>query len=237
MSVFSDDMVRIKENISSDTRLREKIKIFKDKVNNRTATYDDAVKLSKYVGDITSEYLVRNGLPDELLGEWAQDVIVPLYRDLQGTSLTAAEQVQEIFNQQMGIGLNPADVNPDSSRLLHIAKRFEEATEGSEVSFLLGKDVAENIAWGAVNDSMRQNARQMSSAGLETYVTRKGGASCCPWCASISGTYALNDLPDDFWAVHKDCTCSFEYKSRNSHTRITYSTGKRGGLIKNTENI
>lgn len=212
------------------------VKTLRNKILNKTATYDDAVALSKVLGDVTSKYLVSNGLPDEMLGEYASEVLAPIYRSMQNTTLGASKEVQKLFNEKMGVQLNPVNVPSDERRITHIVARFRDAESKDTVSFLVEKGVAENIARGSVTDSLRSNAKALDDAGFETTVTRSG-AGCCAWCDAMTGTYKINDIPTDFWRVHKACTCSFTYNTRNKRTRITYSTGDDGKMTKNTEDI
>lgn len=237
MQDYSDLKQQILNDIRKDSALKTDIGKFNQKIRDKSATYDDAVKLSKSIGDTTSKCLKASAVnvTNETLAEYAEEIIQPVYTALQSTSLSASKQVQAIFNDQVGIQMNPADVKPNASRIKHIVDRFKEASLFDDVSFLLGEAVAENIARGAVTDSLKENAKQYDAAGFETYVIREG-SGCCAWCDEMTGKYSLDELPNDFWRVHKDCTCSFEYKAKNTHTKITYSTNK-GVITKNTTNI
>lgn len=226
---------QILSDIRNDTSLKTSLNVLQNKIKNGTAKYSDAVELSKRLGKVTSKYLTAHTVEptQELLGQYADEILAPIYESMQSTSLAATKEVQRIYNKKAQFGLNPADVPTDESRIKHIVRRFKEAESFDTVSFLIGEDVAENIARGAVTDSLRANAKQFDDAGIETYVSRNG-VGCCDWCASMTGTYSLDNIPSDFWRVHKACTCTFDYKVNNKRTRITYSTGDDGKMTKNT---
>lgn len=238
MADYLNLRAEILSDIQSDTQVKAAVKELNNKIKNGNAKYSDAVDLSKSLGRTTSKYLKANSVEvtDELLGEFADEVMAPVYRAMQNTSLAASKEVQRIFNKKAGLDINPVDVKNDESRLTHIVDRFKEAESLDTVSFLMGEGVAENIARGAVTDSLKANAKAMDSAGLDTYVIREGHG-CCAWCAEVAGTYPINDVPTDFWRVHKGCTCTIEYKSRNKHTKITFSTDDKGKLKKNSKDL
>lgn len=236
MADYSTLRLQILDEIKKDTS--PSVRTLSTKIKNNTATYDDAVKFSKALGDATSKALEKysGAVVDEALAEYAEVVLAPIYRSMQSTGLEASKLIQQIYNDKAGFGFAPVNVARDESRIVHMVSRFREATSFDEVAFLLGKDVSQNIARASVTDTMRSNANFMSNAGIEVTYTRIG-TDCCPWCAEVSGTYTRDELPDDYWKVHKDCTCVFEYKARNTHTRTTFSTGSDGKITKNTTNI
>lgn len=208
------------------------------KIKNGTAKYSDAVKFSKEIGKATGNALEFHSdeIDDSTLEEYATTVLAPTYRAMQKSTLQVTKQIQKIYNANAKFGFNPVDVDPDEDRLNNIVQRFKDASTFKDVSFLLGSDVAQNISRSAVTETLRKNTEFMHSAGVETYVTRSG-SGCCAWCDAMTGTYALDDIPNDFWRVHKDCTCEFDYKTKNAHTRIMFSTSDDGKISKSVQNI
>lgn len=207
--------------------------------NQKKLTYNDVRKFSSDFGRLVGTLLQKNvsDVPANELLEFASHALSPLCQNVQNTTINMCDKVQSIFLDNANIGLKPIHIKNDSSRINHIIERFQGATDFSEVSFLLSPDVLENIANGAVTDSMKANAEFMDSAGMETYVTRSDGAGCCEWCDSMCGTFAIHDIPDDFWRVHKGCSCEFEYHSRSTHSKITFSTTTSGTMQKNISSI
>lgn len=225
----------IQNDISSDRQLNGIILKLRHKLKNETATYDDVTEFAKHLGNVTSKCLLKYGIPEEELGTYAEEIVAPIYRSMQKTSISASKMVQKLMNETNGIGLLPAEVATDESRLVHIINRFKEASSPKDVSFLVGGNVSQNIARGAVTDSIRANARLTSAAGLKSYVRREGNG-CCAWCDSMTGIYEIGDEPDDFWRVHRDCTCSFDYKYEGHHSRVSFTT-ENGIMTKVTENL
>lgn len=236
MAEYLDLKKQVLDDISRNTRMASQG--IKQKIANRTATYDDAVKYAKAVGNAAGKALEKyeSGIVEDALAEYAETVLAPVYRSVQNATLKATKSVQKVFNENAQFGFAPVDVKPDESRIAHMIARFRTATSFDEVAFLLGSDVAQNVARGAVTDSMRENGQFMNNAGVDIKFVRDG-TNCCDWCASMTGTYAPNELPDDFWRVHKDCNCSIEYHTTNTHTRITYTTSDDGKISKNTTDI
>lgn len=226
---------QILNDIKNDASVKNAVNQFRTKILDKTATYDDAVKFSKTLGNITSSHLTANSIEvsDDTLAEYANELLAPVYRSMQNTALGASKEVQKLFNAKAQLGLNPVEVKNDEERITHIVARYRDAEKFEEVAFLTGKGVAENIARGAVTDTLRANAKAYNDAGFEAYVTRSG-SGCCAWCDSMLGTYPVNNVPNDFWRVHKSCTCSFDYKVNNKRTKVTFSTNEQGKLVKNT---
>lgn len=228
----------VQNDIRKDIQLIRVGRNINTKIKSGTAKYKDAFMFSKAIGKATGNALEFHSdvISDDTLIEFATIVLVPTFRSMQNSSLKIAKQIQKIYNVNAQFGFNPVDVEPDEDRLQNIIKRFYEAETFKDVSFLLGKDVAENISRAAVTDSFKKNAEFMDSAGIETYVTRNG-FNCCAWCEAMTGTYTIDNIPDDFWRVHKDCTCEFDYKTKNSHTKMTFSTNDDGRISRNIQNV
>lgn len=226
---------QILNDIKGNVSLQKSVVELRNKIKNKSAKFSDVAKMSDKLSEVTSK-AIRSIAPDEnTLGEYAEQVIEPIYHAMQTTTLTACVSVQQIINDKSGIGLKPVDVKPDQSRLVHIKARYRETPSFDDVSFLLGEDVTQNIAKAAITDSIRQNARQMQDAGLETYVTRTDNNACCDWCASKVGTYSIDNIPNDFWAVHKGCSCEFEYKSKKTSSRVFFSTDENGNITRQSK--
>lgn len=213
----------IQNDITSDKQLNGMILRLRHKLKNETATYNDVTEFAKHLGNITSKCILKYGIPEEELGTYAEEIVAPIYRSMQKTSISASKMVQKLMNETNGFGIAPAEVPPNESRITHLVRRFKEASDVKDVSFLVGKDVAENIARGAVTDSIKRNAEQAKEMGVTAYVVREGNG-CCAWCDSMTGIYEIGDEPWDFWKVHKNCTCNFEYKYPGHHSRVSFET-------------
>lgn len=167
-------------------------------------------------------------LSDAELAEFAASILRRMYSTGQKTVLQICEDLQGKLLSDLGVGLAPASVSADAARISNLVQKFSEAETLDDVRFLLGEDVVQNIMRGAVNDSIKANADNLYRAGFDVVVARTD-PGCCEWCASMTGAYPVGSWPDDFWRVHKDCSCSFDYRSRISgvHQKISFSSGKK----------
>lgn len=227
---------QILNDVSTDASVKKAVSNLNKRLKKGDATFGDVSMIARKMSKVVSKGVTK-AMPETDIGAYAESVVAPVYTQAQKTLITAGKRVQKGLNAKAGIQLEPAELNPDSSRVGHIVKRFKEAESADTVSFLLGEDVVENIFRSAVNDSIRENARQLDDAGFETYVTRTDDAGCCAWCSTMVGVYRIDDIPSDFWAVHKNCSCEFEYKSYDTHHKIRFGTDDKGDLRKITTKI
>lgn len=200
-------------------------KAYWQKVNNGTATYADATSYSGLVGRKWSEMLLRDyGIADE---EYIAEIVQSLGKAYSETAYYT-KNVQQIANNEARIGMKVQEPKIDEDRIQNlITKMLEEQNAGKDASWLVGKDVVENVARTAVTDTIEYNARVQEEAGLETYVERDG-SNCCDWCASMTGRYRLGEQPADFWRVHKDCNCLITYKaSKRPIQRIRFVSNRK----------
>lgn len=210
-------------------------------INDKTASYQTVAEFSKVFGDTVSKCVNKytiDGISEEELAAFASDCLAPVYKSAQNTVLNACKRVQQLYNDQAGIGLKPVDVETDESRIQHIIERFNEASNYEEVEFLTNANVARSITRGAVQDSMRRNAKFQEDSGLNIRISRSDGSGCCAWCSTVTGTYdSFEALPDDFWLIHRGCSCVIDYKVGKTHDKIKYITWENGYLEKVTESI
>ena len=231
----------ILETIKEDPNAKANTKAFIRLIKNKYANYETAAEYSKMLGDVTAKAIEKNiieGVSDEELLQFAQEVLAPVYTATQKTVLNACKSVQALYNEQAEVQLQPVDVKPDGSRITHIVDRFAEASNFDEVKFLINKNVARSITRGAVNDSMRSNAKAQSDAGLNVRISRTDGSGCCKWCSSLVGTYdSFDALPNDFWKIHRGCKCSIDYRTGKTKQKVYFKTDSKGKLEKVTEEI
>lgn len=235
-SILRQEIIKnIKNNPTAITEVKKMSAV----ILNKTATYNDVYRFADKLGQITGAELEKAiaSLSEENLEDLAVNIINPVYRNMQATILSAGKSTQRVFNARNGLGLNPADVNTDEDRLKNIENRFKTAAKLDEVKFLTEPYVAKNIAKSSVTDTVKRNADNFNRAGLDVYYIRSDGAGCCDWCSTMVGKYTKDDIPDDFWRVHKGCSCTFEYKVNGTHAKIRYSTDKSGKMSKETEDI
>lgn len=232
---------QILNDIKNDPIAKGNSKALGYMIQNNAATYQTAADYSKILGDVVSKNINNNipdGIPDNELAEFADECLVPIYKQSQDTMLNACKNIQQIYNNQAEIGLKPVDVKRDDSRTQNISKRFSEAEKYDDVSFLTNENVSRSITRGAVQDSIRENSKMQSDAGLKIRLSRSDGSGCCQWCSGLVGDYdSFEKLPADFWKIHRNCNCVIDYNVGKKNERIKFTNGKDSDLEKVTEEI
>jgi hypothetical protein len=87
---------------------------------------------------------------------------------------------------------------------------------------------AENFLRAAHDNCVRVNAEARSRAGYDTTVTRIGGAKCCDWCASVTGSFRVDSAPAGIWGRHDNCKCDIIYQSKRGYQTLTGRTDNHG---------
>ena len=217
---------KILNDIKTDKKALKDYKTIKSKIKNKTATYLDATNYSKSLGDAVSRHIKSNlnkDISTEELKEFAKSCLAPVYSNVQNTMISVCASVQQIYNDKAGIKLKPVEVKRDSSRINHIIDRFNDAEAFEDVEFLIGENVTRSIARGALTDCIMFNAIFHKDSGLKTIITRSDNGGCCEWCSGVAGTFnSYDNLPKDFWAVHRNCSCTIDYEVQKSNPKIRY---------------
>lgn len=236
------DFSSLKNQILDDIKQNKTVATSQQRINaqlkNGTANYKSAADFSKALGSAVGDSFKKNvtDVANEELGQFARDVVAPVYSQEQKTMLSVCSKVQKQVNADADLDINPVEIKQDVSRIQHIIQRFEEASSFDEVSFLIGKNVAQSIARGAVNDSIEDNIDFQEDAGLQTLIVRTDGGGCCDWCASLCGEFhSREELPEDFWRVHRNCSCVIDYRVGKTKDKIKYITNKNGSLSKSNK--
>lgn len=239
LSILRSEAVK---KIRNDPRIKAETEAIKKLIADGAVRNPDVIAYAAKVGKISGSILeseMAQLAEYDVISDIGSEFLAPIYRAGQIDMNTVAKIAQKQFNQSMGIGLKPADVPTDESRIRHIEERYEKAKSLDEVKFLAGSDVSENIYKSQVIKSIQTNAEQHSKAGFDVYVTRSDGSGCCDWCSGLVGTYKLEKAPRDIWAAHKGCSCSIDYKSERTgtHTRISFKTDSSGNISKNVTDL
>lgn len=217
------------------------------KVYSGDVTYPDAQEYSKIIADKWSELLKNycgadSGLTSDELATQVSKALEQCYR---GASYYS-QKCQEVINQSVGLNIKAVEGKLDKNRILHLIEKLkngENVTDDilitPETEWLIDKPVVENISMSAVTDTIQENARIHTDAGLYSYIERKQGAGgCCDWCRSVAGRYIYGEQPYDFFKIHKHCNCQITYMpSRKRWQNITFTTNSKGKIQKNIEDL
>lgn len=195
-------------------------------MRKRLETSSDLSAVSEYsrrLAELTRQAIESRTDPGELDITEAQKILDELLRDNYNEVNTLCEEVQRRADKKAGIGLNPqrADYPAERVRTVAGAAAFAK-TDEQKVRRLASP--AENITESFHSDYVQTNAEYRSSAGLDAYIVRTDGAGCCKWCAALAGKFKYPDeIPDDIFRRHDNCTCDVSYVSskgrQNVHTK------------------
>lgn len=208
---YDDLLANFKEWIVNDPQAQALWK----KATEKRANYYDATRYAEHIGAKWSR----------LLSQYTDDYIEHL-DDIEKSLLKAysesayyTKNVQTALNENAGIGMKALEPHINDNRVVNLIDKL--ATDNA--SWLLDSDVISNLSRSAVSDTVQANARIQAKAGLPSYIERDTGAGCCEWCESIAGRYEYGKQPSNFFAVHKDCTCTITFMpTKSKWQKITY---------------
>lgn len=202
-----------------------------EKVEQGISDYKDAEEYSKITAKWWSQNL-KEIFPEKDYIKYSDEIAKSLQK-AYSQSAYYAKNVQGVINKNAQIGMKAIEPRIEEGRISTLLEKLVT----DEADWLLDNDVVTNISRSAVTDTIKANANAQSKAGLYAYIERDAGNGCCEWCSSVSGRYIYGEQPDDFFRVHKDCTCSITYKpSKQKWQKITYSYNN-GRIRKNTTNL
>lgn len=201
-------------------------------------TFGTAGRFATRYGDILSKELTKAYAGAEYITEAeAMSTVAPVLESAYRTIARESAYVQKTLNTAAGIPLNGIVPNTNKDRIINFAKKLASAPL-KDTDWLFGEDCLENFTQSAVTDTIHDNAEFQEEAGLRAYIERDAGGGCCAWCDSLAGRYEYGNQPDDFFKVHKDCTCEIIFEpSKGSWTRTTYYRDDDGELRRNTESF
>lgn len=238
---------KIRRDFFKQYKSNERVKNIVDTIVNGSSSYDTITKYTKEVGTMLSKsfekVLKPSNLPDgKLYYNIAESTVIPMLKEVHSMVNKEVEVVQSQIFQNLGLNIQPQLPKFNEDRATNLIDRLTEyQTEDEDIDvsnneWLLDDDSMVNFFRSEQNDAMELNSEFAEDAGLTSYITRSSGAGCCDWCDSMSGTYIYGDQPDDFFLMHKNCTCEINVRfSRTRWTRITFDTVD-GKMVKNTQN-
>lgn len=170
-----------------------------------------AQRLGNLLSAVLSEYVDAGSLPD---GKLYYNIISRLLEptltrnfDLTSEFCTA---VQQILNDQAGIGLKVQQPKINNSRLKGLIDKAS-GKDYEEVGWVLDNPI-ENFTQSIVDDFVKTNADFHYKAGYEPVIRRVAASKCCEWCTEVAGVYAYEqNMNRDVFRRHQNCRCTTEY--------------------------
>lgn len=191
------------------------IKGIRAKLENGTATYQDAYKYSFEVGNIRAKVLKNNinssMLPDGMMYFNIADRIVreSLMDDYELIA-NVSEIAQSIYNADNGIGLAAIKPSFNEENAMGIINRITSEPY-DDIAWILD-DPLKIFDSGVVDETIQVNSQFQYDSGIDTSVVRIPAFRCCEWCSSLGGTYTYPDVPRDVFKRHDNCKCTVSYK-------------------------
>ena len=203
-----------------DDKAEPRLRALKKRIENGSATAADTAELTRIYAEITGQTLSA-----EVLGLTDREAVTTalLRRNYERTN-SAAAKIQRSIDSKSGIGLQPVTAAFPAERVRQFAHSLTDPTVPDETIRRRARSGSENITMSFNDDYVRANAEYRSSAGLDAYIVRTDGAGCCKWCAALAGKFKYPDeIPDDVFRRHDNCTCDVSYVSskgrQNVHTK------------------
>jgi hypothetical protein len=179
------------------------------KLHEKGAGYKEAQQYAIRVGTITGNIL-RKYQPTDL-SEWNLEDLIPGALGLNHNMISAAcKEAQKNLNRKARVGMAPQEPDFDGNRAFGLVEAVKERGEVGPQFY----DQVTNFDQNVVDESIRENAKLQSGAGLHPIVVRTAEAKCCKWCDDLAGTYDYEEVRDTgnpVWCRHDNCRCLIEY--------------------------
>ena len=186
------------------------------KLDAGTATFRDADLYAVKVGNMLSESMIEvlqlDQMPNQqLYYNIAQRTIGTSLQETYGLVSSVAAEVQEEMNEAAGIGIRAAVPKVNDDRIRGLVDKAAEAEDQKALNAVLRSPV-ENLMMSAVDETVKENAKLQSKAGLQPIIKRTTTGHCCEWCSALAGIYKYpDDVPDEVYHRHRNCRCTVEY--------------------------
>lgn len=225
------------------------------KINNGTATFQDANIYATMVGGYMADAMKENLILDELPGKRlynniAKRTIGEGLKDTYGIVSAASKVAQEEHNAAAKIGLKPVQPKLETDRVDKIVNKAVKAETQEALNEVIDKNVS-TFARQVVDDTQKANARLHNKVGLKVTVEREydgvglhDGEDVCDWCLQRAGTWTYEKaMTVGAFERHEGCGCEIIYTSRKGITSRQvnwqgneWKEGKREDLVEEAKN-
>lgn len=204
MTEYEQLSAAIESRIASDPQLRA----LRKKIKNGTATLAESSKYSQLCAQIMGQKL--SGKVLELSDR--EGVCTQLLHDRYSDTNQICEQVMRSVDETAGIAMNPRHAAFPAERVQQLAHSLTDPTVPDETIQRRANTGAANVAISFHDDFVDENAAFRSDAGYECYITRVVGGASCPWCSGMAGRYKYEEMPEDMFRRHDNCTCTVTFE-------------------------
>lgn len=188
------------------------------RIRDGTATFTDAHDYAESLGENLSRALVRTLTPEKLPNgtlyyNIARRTVVPALKNNYKLVNEVARDIQEIIDQETGIGLKAVTADFPENRIRGLIDKMTEDGITIERALKWLEEPIVNNSESFADDFIRANAKFRNDVGLRSTITRIVAAGCCPWCEEKAGIYDYDKAPDDIYQRHEYCRCTVTYQS------------------------
>lgn len=217
----------IKGTYDKEISLNSKIKGLLTKINNGSATYEDALQYAKELGSCL-ETAFKVNISDDVLPDGkmyyniAQRLIEPMVKSNYDSIAAQCVSVQTALNKNANIGLKGIAPKYNADKTKGIIDYVSNADKYSQVekSFL---DSLSTNAKSVVDDSVRENADFHYKSGLSPKIIRTTSGKTCKWCQEVAGIYEYAEVKktgNDVFRRHANCDCNVVYDPANGSKKM-----------------
>lgn len=205
-----------------------------------SASYETANRYSVRSGELMGEALADETQTLAYMSyDVARETLTPLMTANHEAVTAVTNSIQTNMNKAAGVGLAPAPMELDTSRIDGLAAVVSQSDTTTDALQRIVEPLI-NSSQSIVDRSIRDNARANSKAGLHPVIIRRtesGGIRTrtqiirrgnkvysyqrdykvpCNWCANLAGTYDYGEVRNtgnDVYRRHESCRCLITYKN------------------------
>ena len=219
--IATELLEKIQREYSNRVNKSKNISDIQSKIAQGTATYVDAQAFSIEAGEILAsifkEYLSADLLPE---GRMHYDIADRILRATLGDNHKLIKkttvQIQELLNNQAGLGLKSVDVPLNGDKIKSMVNRISNEENFDDIAWMLDAPVV-TFSQSVVVEILKANVEFQGKSGMKPVIKRTlSGHKACDWCRSLAGTYEYPDVPEDVYRRHNRCKCPvYYYPSEN----------------------
>lgn len=223
----------LKAAINDEIAQNARIAAIRSRIDAGTADFLDSELYTAITAEITAEQMRRNvlALSDR------EPSFVGVVRERYTDTFATFNAVQRILDAVTGIRIRTVQPEFENDRAHKIGHSLNDPTVPESVIERRAYSATENFVRSQHDRCTQANASFRSRAGLDCRITRTGGAKCCDWCASVSGSFTTSSAPDGIWGRHDNCKCSITYETRRGSFQQLSGSGKGWDTVEELPDI
>ena len=212
-----------------------------------SASYETANRYSVRSGELMGEALADETQTLAYMSyDVARETLTPLMTANHEAVTTVTNSIQANMNKAAGVGLAPAPMELDTSRIDGLAAVVAQSDTTTEALQRIAEPLI-NSSQSIVDRGIKDNAKANSKAGLKATIVRRtesGGTRTrtqvvrrgnkvyhyqrqytvpCNWCANLAGVYdydSVKNTGNDVFRRHESCRCTVTYKIGNQRQDV-----------------